>query len=77
MDKRKINIYLGAKEELNVANMIVAGSSYEEISDWHLSKYDKPMSRSKYYRYKNKATKIIANGDKGPTKKICYCLKSI
>ena len=68
MDKRKINIYLGAKEELHVANMIVAGSSYEEISDWHLSKYDKPMSRSKYYRYKNKATKIIANGDKKVTR---------
>ena len=63
MDKplRKKHVHFTKKEELHLANMILDGATYEEISEWHLTRFGKPMARSKYFRFKNKAPEIISN----------------
>ena len=66
MDKtlRIKNVYFTRKEELHLANMIVGGAKYDEINEWHLTNFGKPMARSKYFRFKNKALEIISNDNK-------------
>ena len=65
----KKNIHLNPKEEIHVAKLIVGGASQKEVNDWHFMRFNKHMSTSKYYRYKNKAHKIIANADQSAMKK--------
>ena len=45
MDKplRKKHVHFTKKEELHLANMILDGATYEEISEWHQSHYVKPI----------------------------------
>ena len=68
-EKLKKQIHLSAKEQLHVAQLIDGGASHKEVSDWHLMRFGKEMSRSKFFRYKSNASKIIKDSDDKITKK--------
>ena len=63
MDKPiiKKNVHLSQKEKQYVARLIEDGGTLAEISEWHKTRFGKPIARSKYFRLKSQAKSILAD----------------
>ena len=60
----KKNIHLNHKEKVHVAQMIDTGATWVEVSNWHRSRFGKPMARSKFFRFKQQKSEILAKAAK-------------
>ena len=55
--KEKKHIHLNAEEKRHVAQLIANGATYNEVKEWHLMRFGKIMTKSKFYNHKNKCKK--------------------
>ena len=62
--KEKKHIHLNAEEKRHVAQLIDKGATYNEVNEWHLMRFGKIMTKSKFYNHKNKCKKTLENKSK-------------
>ena len=55
--KEKKHIHLNAEEKRHVAQLIANGATYNEVNSWHLMRFGKIMTMSKFYSHKKKHKK--------------------
>ena len=65
--KEKKHIHLNAEEKRHVAQLIANGSTYREVNAWHMMRFGKLMTMSKFYNHKNKHKKTLENKSKTNT----------
>ena len=72
MDKTlvKKNLHLTLQEKRHVAKMLDNGDSLKDVNKWHQMRFGKKISKSVFYRLKEKSKTILAeNDDKKTTNK--------
>ena len=59
----KKNLHLTPQEKRHVAQMLDKGDSLKDINKWHQMRFGKKISKSVFYRLKEKYKTILAETD--------------
>ena len=64
----KKNLHLKPEEKRHVAKMINDGATLKDVDRWHQMRFGKKISKSAFYRLKEKVKTILAETDEKTTK---------